>query len=126
MASRQAARRLGVPLVRAGFPVFDRIGMQHRLWAGYEGTRNLLLEVANTVLADHHEPTAGEGEIDCSSNPVATFETHLPELLLQGTHQRHSNLMRPRILQQLGHMEEARLKVCRQLTQLTPTVTCAE
>ncbi len=54
---RQASARLHIPLLRAGFPIFDRIGMQHRLWVGYEGTRNLLLEVANIFQAEHHEPT---------------------------------------------------------------------
>lgn len=54
---RQASARLQIPLLRAGFPIFDRIGMQHRLWVGYEGTRNLLLEVANLFQAEHHEPT---------------------------------------------------------------------
>ena len=51
---RQAAERLGIPLVRAGFPVFDRLGAMHRCTAGYRGTRDLIFEVANTVLAGLH------------------------------------------------------------------------
>lgn len=54
---RQASERLHIPLLRAGFPIFDRLGAQHRLTAGYEGTRNLLIEAANIFLADNHEPT---------------------------------------------------------------------
>ncbi|MEQ1670421.1 MAG: nitrogenase iron-molybdenum cofactor biosynthesis protein NifN [Hyphomicrobium sp.] len=53
---RQASERLGVPLLRVGFPVFDRLGTQHRLSVGYEGTRNILIEAANIFLALHTDP----------------------------------------------------------------------
>jgi nitrogenase molybdenum-iron protein NifN len=48
---RQASGRLGVPLLRVGFPMFDRLGAMHRCTGGYRGTRNLIFEVANIVLA---------------------------------------------------------------------------
>ncbi len=51
---RQAAERLHIPLLRCGFPVFDRLGALHRGTAGYRGTRDLIFEVANTVLAGMH------------------------------------------------------------------------
>jgi nitrogenase molybdenum-iron protein NifN len=55
---RQAAERLDLPLIRAGFPVFDRLGAQDVLRVGYRGTRALLFEVANAVQArgHHHAP----------------------------------------------------------------------
>lgn len=54
---RQASERLSLPLLRAGFPVFDRLGAQHRLSVGYDGTRNVLLEAANILIAAHGEAT---------------------------------------------------------------------
>lgn len=54
---RQASERLDVPLMRIGFPIFDRLGNAHRLTVGYEGTRNLLFEAANIFLSQHHEPS---------------------------------------------------------------------
>lgn len=55
---RQASERLGIPLFRVGFPIFDRLGAQHRRSVLYEGTRDLIFEVANTLIAaDHHHPT---------------------------------------------------------------------
>lgn len=48
---RQAAERLGLPLFRAGFPIFDRIGAQHRCLVGYRGTRDLIAELANLFIA---------------------------------------------------------------------------
>jgi nitrogenase molybdenum-iron protein NifN len=55
---RQASERLGIPLFRVGFPIFDRLGAQHRRSVLYEGTRDLIFEVANTLIAaDHHHVT---------------------------------------------------------------------
>lgn len=55
---RQASERLGIPLFRVGFPIFDRLGAQHRRSALYEGTRDLIFEVANMLIAtDHHHVT---------------------------------------------------------------------
>lgn len=52
---RQAAERLGVPLFRAGFPIFDRLGVQHRCTVGYRGTRELVYDLANLLMAQMHE-----------------------------------------------------------------------
>ncbi|SIT43594.1 Nitrogenase iron-molybdenum cofactor biosynthesis protein NifN [Paraburkholderia ribeironis] len=55
---RQMAARLGKPLMRVGFPVFDRLGNAHRCQIGYRGTMNLILEVANLMIEQitHHHP----------------------------------------------------------------------
>lgn len=55
---RQAAQRLNKPLLRIGFPVFDRIGNAHRRMVGYRGTMDLVFEVANLMLdhVEHHHP----------------------------------------------------------------------
>ncbi|RWY76312.1 nitrogenase iron-molybdenum cofactor biosynthesis protein NifN, partial [Rhizobium leguminosarum] len=55
---RQAAERLAVPLMRVGFPVFDRIGSQHKLNILYRGTRDMIFEVANIVQGTHDLPPA--------------------------------------------------------------------
>ncbi|WP_183232047.1 nitrogenase iron-molybdenum cofactor biosynthesis protein NifN [Bradyrhizobium sp. SBR1B] len=52
---RQAAARLKVPFHRAGFPMFDRLGAGHRVSVGYRGTRNLIFEIANLVIAHRDE-----------------------------------------------------------------------
>jgi nitrogenase molybdenum-iron protein NifN len=48
----QTARRLGIPLLRAGFPQYDLIGGYQRLWVGYKGTRQTLFDLAN-MLVEH-------------------------------------------------------------------------
>lgn len=55
---RQAAERLGKPLMRIGFPVFDRLGNAHRCQVGYRGSMNLIFEVSNLMIDQiphHHE-----------------------------------------------------------------------
>jgi len=44
------ARKLGVPLVRIGFPVHDRVGGSRLLHIGYQGAQALFDRLANTVI----------------------------------------------------------------------------
>lgn len=46
----ETARRLGLPLLRAGFPQYDLLGGYQRCWIGYAGTRQTLFELANMML----------------------------------------------------------------------------
>jgi nitrogenase molybdenum-cofactor synthesis protein NifE len=49
---RMAVAKAGVKAhLRAGLPVFDRLGAHQRVWAGYRGTLNLVFEVANLLQA---------------------------------------------------------------------------
>ncbi|QFY41518.1 nitrogenase iron-molybdenum cofactor biosynthesis protein NifN [Candidatus Methylospira mobilis] len=45
----ETAARLGVPLMRAGFPQYDCIGGYTRTWIGYRGTRQILFDIANLL-----------------------------------------------------------------------------
>ena len=45
------ARREGVPLVRVGFPIHDRMGGQRILHLGYHGAQMLFDTIINTVIA---------------------------------------------------------------------------
>ncbi|MCX7192690.1 MAG: nitrogenase iron-molybdenum cofactor biosynthesis protein NifN [Proteobacteria bacterium] len=51
----ETARRLEIPLLRAGFPQYDLIGGYQRLWIGYKGTRQTLFDLANMMVESHHE-----------------------------------------------------------------------
>jgi nitrogenase molybdenum-iron protein NifN len=44
------ARNLGIPLVRCGFPIHDRIGGQRILHLGYRGTLNLFDMICNALM----------------------------------------------------------------------------
>jgi nitrogenase molybdenum-iron protein NifN len=46
----RVARALGVPLLRVGFPIHDRLGASRVLHVGYRGTMQLFDSVVNTLL----------------------------------------------------------------------------
>jgi nitrogenase molybdenum-iron cofactor biosynthesis protein NifN len=48
-----SAERLGLPLLRAGFPQFDLVGGWQRQWIGYTGTRQTLFDLANLMHGLH-------------------------------------------------------------------------
>jgi nitrogenase molybdenum-iron protein NifN len=69
---RMAADRLHLPHVRAGFPIFDRLGAQDQCRVGYAGTRAFYYEIANAVLAHPHRPRPE----DFGATPVAQEFDH--------------------------------------------------
>ena len=71
---RHAEHRLHVPLVRVGFPVFDRIGAQDACRVGYHGSRAFLYEIANTVQSIHHRARPE----DFGAAPIAEEFEHVP------------------------------------------------
>ncbi|MGK7396581.1 MAG: nitrogenase component 1 [Candidatus Cyclobacteriaceae bacterium M3_2C_046] len=52
------ARELGIPIIRVGFPIHDRIGAQRILHLGYGGALNLFDQIANHLIAfnQDHSP----------------------------------------------------------------------
>lgn len=51
---RQVAQHLHIPFHRAGLPLFDVLGAGHKLSVGYRGTRGLIFEIGNLLMAGHH------------------------------------------------------------------------
>ena len=49
------ARKLGIPLIRAGFPIHDRIGGQRILHLGYRGAQQLFDQIVNTLMEAKQE-----------------------------------------------------------------------
>ncbi|MGR8980626.1 MAG: nitrogenase iron-molybdenum cofactor biosynthesis protein NifN [Gammaproteobacteria bacterium] len=60
-----SAERLGIPILRAGFPLYDIIGGYQKTWIGYRGTRQALFDLANLVINFAHE------EIEVYRSPYA-------------------------------------------------------
>jgi len=52
------AKAMGVPLLRAGFPIHDRFGGQRMLHVGYRGTQELFDRLVNTILERKQEDSA--------------------------------------------------------------------
>ncbi|PKU21902.1 nitrogenase iron-molybdenum cofactor biosynthesis protein NifN [Telmatospirillum siberiense] len=76
---RMVAHRLGVPLFRVGFPMFDRLGAAHQRTVGYKGTRDLIFALGNLLIEHSHEdgpdewPPLGTGvPVEDGHAPAAT------------------------------------------------------
>jgi nitrogenase molybdenum-iron protein NifN len=76
--ARLLAQRHGIPLFRAGFPVFDRLGTAHHVTAGYRGTRDLIFQLGN-ILMEHPGHDHGHSALPVSTLPVSTL--HVPEAM---------------------------------------------
>lgn len=67
---RQMSERLGIPLLRYGLPIFDRLGSAHRISVGYRGTRDLIFEIGNIFMAQVHEPTPDDWRLPSPSGVI--------------------------------------------------------
>jgi nitrogenase molybdenum-iron protein NifN len=72
----ESAARLGLPILRAGFPQYDLLGGYQRTWIGYRGTRQTLFDLANILLEQER------GEIE----PYRSIYAQKPEYLEEGSH----------------------------------------
>lgn len=52
---RCITERYGIPLVRVGFPVHDRVGGQRQVFVGYKGSIRFLDDITNTLLEIKHD-----------------------------------------------------------------------
>ena len=50
------AERLGVPLLRAGYPQHDFVGAHAKAWIGYRGSRQILFDVSNRLADGQRKP----------------------------------------------------------------------
>jgi nitrogenase molybdenum-iron protein NifN len=49
------AKRLGIPLIRVGFPIHDRFGGQRLVHVGYRGAQSLLDRIVNAIIENDQE-----------------------------------------------------------------------
>ncbi|MBD0265879.1 MAG: hypothetical protein ICV78_25105, partial [Tolypothrix sp. Co-bin9] len=54
----RVAERMGKPLVRLGYPFFDRLGAAQQCSVGYRGTMQLLFDIGNIFLEKEEKTTA--------------------------------------------------------------------
>ncbi len=78
----ESSRRLGIPLLRAGFPQYDRLGGYQKTWIGYRGVRQTLFDLANIML------TLEKGEI----HPYRSIYGQKPEYTEDSRHDDHEAL----------------------------------
>jgi nitrogenase molybdenum-iron protein beta chain len=57
------ARDMDIPLLRTGFPIYDRVGHSYQPILGYRGGMNLLVSILN-ILMDRIDRDAEESEVE--------------------------------------------------------------
>ncbi|MFM8333738.1 MAG: nitrogenase iron-molybdenum cofactor biosynthesis protein NifN, partial [Candidatus Methylumidiphilus sp.] len=50
----QSAERLGLPILRCGFPLYDVVGGYQKTFIGYAGSRQTLFDLSNLALSNNH------------------------------------------------------------------------
>jgi nitrogenase molybdenum-iron protein NifN len=50
----QTAERLGLPILRCGFPLYDVVGGYQKTFIGYAGSRQTLFDLSNLALSHNH------------------------------------------------------------------------
>ena len=71
------AEQFAVPLIRAGFPVYDRLGEFRRVRQGYSGMRDTLFELANVRRERHRHLAIHRSALrQCVTDPVAPGDSH--------------------------------------------------
>jgi nitrogenase molybdenum-iron protein NifN len=87
----QTAERLGLPILRCGFPLYDVVGGYQKTFIGYAGGRQMLFDLANLAMSHHaaHEVPVYRsiyGQKPASETPPQTVEktTH-------GAHSQHAH-----------------------------------
>ncbi|MFC3395534.1 nitrogenase iron-molybdenum cofactor biosynthesis protein NifN [Brenneria rubrifaciens] len=73
------AEKYHLPLIRIGFPLFDRIGEFRRLRQGYAGMRDTLFELANTLRQAHHEMPVYHSPLKQDFSPCSVQEPFMED-----------------------------------------------
>jgi nitrogenase molybdenum-iron protein NifN len=81
----ETAQRLGVPLLRAGFPQYDLIGGYQKLWVGYRGTRQTLFDLANLLVEHGHHDVAAYRSVYASRDDVPLSQRGAGEIFTTPT-----------------------------------------
>jgi len=73
------AKEMGIPLVRIGFPIHDRVGAQRMLDVGYRGAMEMLDRITNTILEVQEDKLAVKWSEPESYVPLGEDSFHSAE-----------------------------------------------
>jgi nitrogenase molybdenum-iron protein NifN len=82
----QSAERLGLPILRCGFPLYDVVGGYQKTFIGYAGGRQTLFDIANLVLANHHAHEVPVYRSPLSQKPASEATDYPMENPAHGAH----------------------------------------
>jgi nitrogenase molybdenum-iron protein NifN len=87
----QSAERLGLPILRCGFPLYDTVGGFQKTFIAYAGSRQTLFDLSNLALANNHRHEVPMYRSIYAQKP-ANESSHLPlEATAHGAYPTHAH-----------------------------------
>lgn len=87
----QAAERLRLPILRCGFPLYDWVGAYQKSYIGYAGARQLLFDISNLALSNHHAHEVQVYRSIYGQKPANESFTQPLEATAHGAHPTHAH-----------------------------------
>jgi len=87
----QSAERLGLPILRCGFPLYDLVGGYQKSFIGYAGARQTLFDLANLVLSNNHQHEVPVYRSIYGQKPPEEIREHPLEAKAHGAYPTHAH-----------------------------------
>jgi nitrogenase molybdenum-iron protein NifN len=87
----QTAERLGLPLLRCGFPLYDTVGAYQKTFIGYAGSRQSLFDLSNLALSNNHAHEVPAYRSIYGQKPASEIHDYPLEAKAHGAHPTHAH-----------------------------------
>jgi len=87
----QAAERLGLPILRCGFPLYDVVGGYQKTFIGYAGARQTLFDLSNLSLSHNHHREVPVYRSIYGQKPAGESSTPPLEATAHGAYPTHAH-----------------------------------
>jgi nitrogenase molybdenum-iron protein NifN len=82
----QTAERLGLPILRCGFPLYDMVGGYQKTFIGYAGARQTLFDLSNLALSHNHAHEVPMYRSIYGQKPASEINDYPLEATAHGAH----------------------------------------
>jgi nitrogenase molybdenum-iron protein NifN len=87
----QTAERLGLPILRCGFPLYDVVGGYQKTFIGYAGSRQTLFDLSNLALSHNHAHEVPMYRSIYGQKPASEFLSQPLEASSHGAYPTHAH-----------------------------------
>lgn len=87
----QSAERLGLPILRCGFPLYDTVGAYQKCFVGYAGSRQTLFDLSNLALSHNHRHEVPMYRSLYGQKPASESIHPASEATAHGAHSPHAH-----------------------------------
>lgn len=87
----QTAERLGLPILRCGFPLYDTVGAYQKTFIGYAGSRQTLFDLSNLAISQNHTHEVPMYRSIYGQKPASETLDYPLEAKAHGAHPTHAH-----------------------------------